>query len=277
MQFGADFFADYWAFDAGQSMKKVFAIASVVVKELIRRKDFYVLFVLTALITLLMASISLFKEDNALRGIQEICMLLIWISGLVIALGTAARQIPAERESRTIFPLLAKPVTRGQVVVGKFMGCWLACGGALLVFYVFFAILSASREHELRLMQYFLCLWMQWIFLGIIIAMTLWGSLIFAAPSSNATIVLVVVLGILLLGRDFKLVATGMGAVMNTVVYGIYFTIPQLWFFDVREMLVQHHALEWDYCALASLYGLAYIAVFLFATWLSFRSKSLQT
>ena len=257
-------------------MNKVFAIASVVIKELIRRKDFYVLFVLTALISLIMA-VGLFKDDNVVRGIQEICMLLIWISGLVIALGTAARQIPAERESRTIFPLLAKPVTRGQVVLGKFMGCWLACGGALLVFYVFFAILSASREHELRLMQYFLCLWMQWIFLGIIIAMTLWGSLIFAAPSSNATIVLVVVLGILLLGRDFKLVATGMGAVMNTVVYGIYFTIPQLWFFDVREMLVQHHALEWDYCALASLYGLAYIAVFLFATWLSFRSKSLQT
>ena len=30
----------------------------------------------------------------------------------MIALTAAARQIPAERESRTIFPLLAKPVTR---------------------------------------------------------------------------------------------------------------------------------------------------------------------
>ncbi len=29
--------------------------------------------------------------------------------------------------------------------------------------------------------------------------------------------------------------------------------IPQLWFFDVREMVVQHQALEWKYCALASL------------------------
>lgn len=258
-------------------MNKVFAIGAVVIKELMRRKDFYVLFVLTALITLLMASINLFKEDNALRGIQEICMLLIWISGLVIALGTAARQLPAEREQRTIFPLLAKPVTRGQVVLGKFVGCWLACGGSLLVFYVFFAVTSASHEHEWRPLQYFLCLWMQWIFLGIVVAMTLWGSLIFAAPSSNATIVLVFVLGILLIGRDFKLVAIGAGAVMNTLVYIIYFTIPQLWFFDVREMLVQHHALEWNYCALASLYGLAYMAFFLFGTWLSFRHKPLQT
>jgi len=30
--------------------------------------------------------------------------------------------------------LLAKPVTRGQVIVGKFAGCWLACGLALMVF-----------------------------------------------------------------------------------------------------------------------------------------------
>ena len=54
-----------------------------------------------------------------------------------MAVGTTARQIPAERENRTIFPLLAKPVTRAQVVAGKFLGCWLACGMALVVFYLF--------------------------------------------------------------------------------------------------------------------------------------------
>lgn len=258
-------------------MNKVFAIASIVIKELIRRKDFYVLFVLTGLITLLMASISLFKEDDALRGIQEVCLLLIWISGLVIALGTAARQIPAERESRTIFPLLAKPVTRGQVVVGKFLGCWLACGGALAVFYLSFWIMSASREHEWRVMNYFLCCWMQWMFLGIVIAMTLWGSLIFAAPSSNATIILVVVLGILLLGRDFTLVAAGLPKLMSLGAYVLYFIMPQLWFFDVREMVAQHRTLEWQYCGLASLYAIAYIGIFLTATCLFFRRKALQT
>ena len=55
------------------------------------------------------------------------------------------------RENRTIFPLLAKPVTRGQVIVGKFAGCWLACGFALLVFYLFFTLVSGSREHSWNL------------------------------------------------------------------------------------------------------------------------------
>ena len=258
-------------------MNTVFAIAGVVIKELIRRKDFYVLFVLTALITLLMASANLFKEDDTLRGIQELSLLLIWISGLLIAVGTAARQIPAERENRTIFPLLAKPVTRAQVVLGKFLGCWLACGAALVMFYAFFVIMSASREHEWRLMQYFLGMWMQWIFLGIVIGMVLWGSIIFAAPSSNATIIVVVVAGILLLGKYLGHIGSNLGAPVGPLVYAIYFAIPHLEYFDVREMVFQHRSLEWGYCALASLYGFAYVAVFLIGTWFSFRRKPLQT
>src|SRR5437868_12676242 len=101
-------------------MNNIFAIASVVLKEMYRRKDFYVLFVLTALITLVMGSVSFFNDDKIVRYLKEICLLLIWISAFVVAIGTAARQIPAEREYRTIFPLLAKPLTRWQVILVKF-------------------------------------------------------------------------------------------------------------------------------------------------------------
>lgn len=129
-------------------MKTVVAIAGIVVKELYRRKDFYVLFVLTALITLLLGTVNFFHDPKIVRYVKEVCLLLIWVSSLVIAIGTAARQIPAERENRTIFPLLAKPVTRGQVIAGKFLGCWLACGIALVVFYLFFGVVSESRTHH---------------------------------------------------------------------------------------------------------------------------------
>jgi ABC-type transport system involved in multi-copper enzyme maturation permease subunit len=98
-------------------MNAIFALANVVIKELYRRKDFYVLLFFTVVITLIMASANLFNEDKIVRFLKELCLLLIWISALVMAVGTAARQIPAERENRTIFPLLAKPVTRAHVVV----------------------------------------------------------------------------------------------------------------------------------------------------------------
>ena len=116
-------------------MNTIWALTGVVIKELYRRKDFYVLFVLTAVITAVAGSVQFFHDPNIVRYVKDICMLLIWISALLITITMAARQIPAERESRTIFPLLAKPVTRGQVILGKFLGCWLASGIALVVFY----------------------------------------------------------------------------------------------------------------------------------------------
>src|SRR5439155_1877112 len=103
-------------------MNTILALSHVVIKELYRRKDFYVLFVFTALITLLMGSVKFFHDDKIVRYLKEISLLLIWVSALVVAIGTTARQLPAERENRTIFPLLAKPVTRAQVILGKFAG-----------------------------------------------------------------------------------------------------------------------------------------------------------
>src|SRR5438105_4123905 len=174
-------------------MKTVFALSGVVIKEFYRRKDFYVLFVLTALITILLGAVKFFNDQHIVRYLKEICLLLIWISALVIAIATTARQLPAERENRTIFPLLAKPVTRAQVILGKFLGCWLACGLVLIVFYLFFGLVAGSREHHWPVVNYFQALWLQWMMLGVVTAFVLLGSIVFAAPSSNATISCVIV------------------------------------------------------------------------------------
>src|SRR5580700_2603825 len=136
-----------WVTSRNPDANNIFAIAGVVIKEMYRRKDFYVLFALIVLITLMLGSLNFFDDDRIVRYLKDASLLLIWLFSLVIAITTTARQIPAERESRTIFPLLAKPVGRGEFVVGKFLGCWLACGIALLAFYFFFGLLSASREH----------------------------------------------------------------------------------------------------------------------------------
>src|SRR5881394_1704770 len=149
-------------------MTKVMALSGVVIKELYRRKDFYVLLFLTVVLTLLMASARFFNDAQIVRILKETCMALIWVSALVIAIVTTARQIPAERENRTIFPLLAKPVSRAQVILGKFFGCWFACGVALVVFYAFFGAVSASREHHLEPGHYLQAFLMHWAMLGIV-------------------------------------------------------------------------------------------------------------
>ena len=257
-------------------MNAILAVAPLVIKELYRRKDFYVLFVLTALITLLMGGLNFFNDDKVVRYLKEICLLLIWVSGLVIAITTAARQIPAERENRTIFPLLAKPLTRGHLIAGKFLGCWLATGLALVVFYFFFGIISASREQVWPLASYAQALSLHWFMLGVVIAMTLLGSVVFTAPSSNATIVLVLVIGILLLARYLNRVALQLDEPLQSIVYAIYFLIPHLELFDVRDLVIHNWApISWWAFGVATIYAAVYSAFFLFAGWLVFRRQSL--
>ncbi len=257
-------------------MRNAFALSGVVIKEMYRRKDFYVLFVLTVLITLVMGSINIFGDNQIVRYLKEICLLLIWISALIIAVTTTARQIPAERESRTIFPLLAKPVSRAELVAGKFLGCWLASGACLLVFYLFFGVLSGTREHSWPVLNYFQALWLHWIFLAVVIAAVLLGSVVFAAPSSNATICLVVIIGILFLGGHLNRVATNIPGAPGTILSVIYFTIPHLEWYDVRDLITHDRPLiNWVACGLATLYGLGYSTILLILGWAVFRRKTL--
>ncbi|MGC9941793.1 MAG: ABC transporter permease subunit [Verrucomicrobiota bacterium] len=258
-------------------MKNIFAVAGVVIKELYRRKDFYVLFIVTILICLVMASVNIFNDDKVVRYLKEICLLLVWISSLVIAITTTARQIPAERENRTLLPLLAKPLTRTQLVLGKFFGCWVACGLTLLCFYIFFGALAASREHQWMVMDYVQAATLQWFMLGIVVAMALLGSLVFAAPSSNSTICFVVVGGILLVGRHLDQVAIPMAEPSRSIILAIYYVIPHLEFFDTRDLVIHNWPLiHWGFYGLAILYALAYTAVFLTGACLVFQRKAVN-
>jgi ABC-type transport system involved in multi-copper enzyme maturation permease subunit len=258
-------------------MKTVSALAGVVVKELYRRKDFYVLFVLTALVTVMMGSMNFFHDKKIAGFLKEGCLWLIWISALVIAIVTTARQIPAECENRTIFPLLAKPVTRNQVVLGKFSGCWIATGIALVIFYLFFTVVAGTRENQWPLVSYFQAVWLQWMMLAIVIALALLGSIVFAAPSSNSTICFVVVIGILLVGGHLDQVALHQPEPVRSVVYALYFLMPHLEWYDVRQFVFfEQGVVPWRACGLATLYAGLYSAMLLLATWMVFRRKALN-
>ncbi|HEY1717125.1 MAG TPA: ABC transporter permease subunit [Verrucomicrobiae bacterium] len=259
-------------------MRTIFALAGVVIKELYRRKDFYVLFILTIVICVVMASVNIYNDNEIIRYIKALCLLLIWISSLVIAITTTARQIPAEREQRTLLPLLAKPLTRTQLILGKFLGCWLACGLVLICFYLFFGALAASREHAWPLLNYFQAAFLHWMVLGVVIALTLLGSLVFAAPSSNSTICFVFVATILCVGRYLDAVALSLKEPLRSVIYAIYFAIPHLEIpFEMRNLIVHDWPrIGWNFIGLDALYMLAYMAVFLLAACLVFRRKAVN-
>jgi len=145
------------------------------------------------------------------------------------------------------------------------------------VFYTFFVATSVSRGEHWRLAENFQAFWMHWIMLGIIVAMVLCGSLVFSAPSANVTICFVVILGILMLGRHLGKLALHMGEPTQSVTLAIFYAIPHLEFFDLRDLIIHDWPqAKWSAVGLATLYGAAYAAAFLGGACFLFRRKPLN-
>lgn len=64
---------------------------------------------------------------------------------------------------------------------------------------------------------------------------------------------------------------------MRSVLYTLYFALPHLELFDVRDLVIHNYPLiDWSIWFCALLYGSAYAAVFLLAACLMFRRRALN-
>jgi ABC-type transport system involved in multi-copper enzyme maturation permease subunit len=92
--------------------------------ENIRRREFYVLVLFMGLFLVGALVVRLVKIENAATAtfLLNLGLTLAFSFAKIITLLTAARQFPEELEKRTLYPLLAKPLSRGQYLLGK----WLA-------------------------------------------------------------------------------------------------------------------------------------------------------
>jgi len=113
--------------------------------------------------------------------------------------------------------------------------------------------------------------------LGIVLGMVQLGSLVFAAPSSNGTICLVLILGILFLGRYLNRVALGEPEPLRFGIYSLYFVLPHLEWFNVSDLMIHDWpTIAWWAYGVALLYALFYTGIFVSAAALLFRRKALN-
>jgi len=257
------------------SVKRVRAIALLSVLELYRRKDLYVAVILGVVILLPLASVSLFGVKGIVRYLREVSLLLIWIFSIAIGVTTAARQIPAEIEKRTIYPLLARPLPMRDFVAGKFFGAWFATGSSILLFYTMFALLSGLKEGSWFPPVFWQALLLHLCFAALLSAMTVCGSTILSA-AGNVTICTLIAAAMLLFGDRLLALAHGAAAPAGLVLRFLHFGAPHYEFFDLRLRLIHN----WEalppstlLCLLA--YGALYCLVFLTAATAAMRRKAL--
>ena len=117
-------------------LRRVLLIARTVWLEFLRRKDFYVILILVGLfvVGILVVHIIGVENPQTARFLMSFGLLLSYALAAILTAATAARQLPDEIEKRTIQPLLAKPVSRSEVVMGKSLAVSAIACTSLIIF-----------------------------------------------------------------------------------------------------------------------------------------------
>ena len=111
--------------------------------ESLRQKDILALVVLMGLYFLSVFVIKLVGIDNPATGsfLYNLGLTLTCYVAHAMALLSAGRQVPDEIENRTIYPILAKPITRSAFIAGKWFAAtsfgWVSGLALLTLVYIF--------------------------------------------------------------------------------------------------------------------------------------------
>jgi Cu-processing system permease protein len=109
-------------------------------REAVRARVLHGLFALAVGTAMYAVVVGQYASKNALRAISDIGSFGVSFYGVVVAIVLGATSLYRELELKTVYPILARPLSRGQYLLGKVLGIWLtlavfmcANGGLLLL------------------------------------------------------------------------------------------------------------------------------------------------
>lgn len=243
-------------------MKKILAIARVSILEAFRRKDPYVVLIMVGLIVFGAGLFSRFGTEGVGKFVKDVAFSVTGMLALLICVVTAARQLPVEIQNRTLYPLLAKPVSRMYVFLGKYLGVSVMASTVVLLFsvelFVLFKVLGIPVSGV-----FWQGVYLRIVLMWIVAALTLTMSLMLT-HAANVSISLLLSLAMGTFANSFITVRTELEGLSLRVFDTIYWLLPHLEFFDLSKREVHGYPLTpaWVMLTLTA-YGAIYSALFM--------------
>jgi ABC-type transport system involved in multi-copper enzyme maturation permease subunit len=238
--------------------------------EAIRRKDIYVMLILSGIIIVVTGIFNAFGVPELRKFMMDVSLTIINVFTVIIAVLVSARQLPYELENRTLYPMLAKPVGRAQFLMGKFAGTVALSTIALLMFVGIAGIVFLSFGISLGGM-FFQYIYLRWLSLFLICSMTLCLSLVLT-HAANVTISLLLCMGASIFTRTVIIVHDSLNPWQQKLLSAAYWIFPHLDLFDVSQRVIHGWlpAPAWTLAAM-TLYAMIYTVIFLGLGHLRFR------
>lgn len=248
-------------------------VAWIVWMEMLRRKDIYVLLILMGSVLTLLVSLNIFGLGGMVGYLQDLGLLAAWFIGWALTIAVNARQLPDEEQRGTMIPLLSKPLTRWDVLCGKWLGGWLVVSAANACFYVLILALVLFKGGDISVIVVAQGFTLHCVSLGVLGALVILLSTRLNADAATALGWVLALLCYFVMPNlpTYLSLETGWRA---AIMLFLYHALPHLDVFDAR-VLVAHglHPVPWGLFGGVLCYGAALIASCLFLAWLVFRNK----
>jgi ABC-type transport system involved in multi-copper enzyme maturation permease subunit len=210
-----------------QSIRNIGIIGRITMLEGARKQVFHVLMLFAVFLIFGSAALAKFDQHVQMKMLNDLCLFSVFLISSVVAITITVTGIPGEREQKTIYPVIAKPVARWQFVCGKYAGAMGTVAIGMGVMAVTFSFLQLFyRGHIDWAMLYVL----PFLFLetAILAAMALWLSTWASWPLAWFLSVLLCLLGNVKFPLYASLTAHPQNAFNRVTIAALYHLLPNL-------------------------------------------------
>lgn len=256
-------------------IRRMRLVAGTVLTEAIRRREIYVIVIVTVALLLAASWVRFFQIAELHKFYHEISLKVMSVATAVTTVVLAARQLPREFERRTIYTILAKPLARWEFLLGKWLGVVGAGLFCLALFMVVFACGTLLTGGSIGWRIFLEFIYMQSLAVALLAALAFLLSMLMGLDAAITTTLLLYLLGSVLTNA-MVIVYDFVGAAGRIVLIVLNYIVPQPALFDMSGKVVH----GWSpvplwVLGLSTLYALMFIVPYLSASYLLFRRRRL--
>lgn len=252
-------------------MKPLFPIAAITFKEGIRNRAMYGI----TIIALLMLVVNVLICQMIMRDVGkvavDIALSTVSFSGLLLVFFVGINLMAKDLDRKTIYMVLARPISRAQYMVGKFLGMvgLIVVSNVVLGAFAALSLFMLNRMYPAYFLRFswpMVALALLFIVLMLILLAAL--SFLFASFTSTSFIALVLTIISYLIGNSIndvkalveapQVVGIEVSPVTVKIVQVAYYLFPNLSFFDIKTQAAHGLAISPSYVCWTVVYGLVY-------------------
>jgi len=257
-----------------QALRNVGIIGRITMLEGARKQVFHVLMLFAVFLIFGSAALAKFDQHVQMKMLDDLCLFSVFLVSSVVAITITVTGIPGEREQKTIYPIIAKPVARWQFVCGKYAGAMGTVAIGLAIMAVTFAFLQFFYMGHLDSAMFYV---LPFLFLetAVLAALALWLSTWASWPLAWFLSVLLCLLGNVKFPLYASLMAKPQSGFNRVVIGTLYHLLPNLESFNFKDAMVHHLQVPNAYLWQTAAYGIFYTAALLTLASLTFARKEL--